>query len=566
MEVAIEDSLPTFSGGLGVLAGDFLRSAADLALPVAGVTLLYRGGYFAQHVDPSGRQSESPVAWTPQDVLEQLPDRVSVEIDGRRVEVGAWRRLIRGHSGHRIPLYLLDTDVRGNSKADRAITDQLYAGDQGHRLRQEAVLGFGGVAMLRALGDEPALFHMNEGHCSLLTLGLLESEIESGSASMERAVDAVRRRCVFTTHTPVPAGHDRFEESRVRSVLGARRSKLVERLGCLSDGFLNMTSLGMHMSCFTNGVSLRHGEVSRKMFPGVPIRSITNGVHAATWVARPFGQLYDRVVPGWRSDNELLRYTSGLDLEELDEAHVACKKELLESVRKANGVKLPPEVLTIGLARRATPYKRTTLLFSDLERLRELVEHCGPMQVLCSGKAHPRDKAGKDLIADLVAASRQLRGTVDIVFLEGYDLALASKLCAGTDVWLNTPEKPHEASGTSGMKAALNGVPSLSVLDGWWVEGCVEGVTGWSIGDSNSAGDDASSLYAKLEDVVIPLFYKDHEGFLAVMRSAISLNGSFFNTERMVREYALSAYRSTVHSHDQRGDPPSAELAPGRSL
>jgi starch phosphorylase len=549
MEVALDDALPTFAGGLGVLAGDFLRSAADLALPVVGITLMYRHGYFIQHLDTSGRQNESPVSWSPQDVLEPLPERVSLEMSGRVVNVRAWRRLIRGQSGAQVPLYLLDTDLAENAAGDRAITDQLYAGGHEHRLHQEVVLGLGGLAMLGALGYEPVTFHMNEGHCSLLTLGLMEALLAPGSAPSEKDIDAVRKQCVFTTHTPVPAGHDRFPEGLVRSVLGPRRSELLSQVGALTNGSLNMTDLGMRLSDFTNGVSLRHGEVSRTTFPEVGVRSITNGVHADSWAGAALQRLFDRDLPGWRAQNDLLRYATGIDLADLEEAHRECKTELIDTVQRSTGLALEPDALTIGLARRATPYKRTALLFSNLERLRALVETYGPLQVVCSGKAPPGDEGGKALIAEIVAAGERLRGVVKVVFLEGYSLSLAKVLCAGSDVWLNTPAKPNEASGTSGMKAALNGVPSLSILDGWWIEGCIEGITGWAIGDHTTDGDDASALYNKLEQVVAPLFYRDRHAFLVIMRNAIALNGSFFNTERMVREYSLSAYGLTANDH-----------------
>jgi starch phosphorylase len=546
MEVALEDAIPTFSGGLGVLAGDFLRSAADLGLPVVAVTLIYHDGYFLQHLDASGHQSESAATWSPQDALEPLPQTVSLEVSGRSVTVAAWRRCIVGQAGAEVPLYFLDTNLAENDPADRSITSQLYAGDPEQRLRQEAVLGLGGFAMLEALGHNPRTFHMNEGHCSLVTIALAEALAPEGSGVGRGVLDAVRRRCVFTTHTPVPAGHDRFEESLVKSILGPTRSRLLDQLGCLVSGSLNMTELGLELSGFANAVSQRHGEVTREMFPEMHVQSITNGVHVGTWAASPLHRVFDRHLPGWQAENELLRYASQIDLGELEVAHRDCKAEMIASVRERTGVTLSAEALTIGLARRATPYKRTALLFSDIGRLRAIVERNGPLQVICSGKAHPHDGDGKELISQIVSAGKQLHGIAEVLFVEGYDLSLAKLLCAGTDVWLNTPEKPHEASGTSGMKAALNGVPSLSVLDGWWIEGCVEGVTGWAIGDEAPGADDAAALYDKLEQVVAPLFYGDHDAFLAIMRNAIALVGSFFNSERMVREYSLRAYGQTV--------------------
>ncbi len=535
MEVALEDALPTYSGGLGVLAGDYLRSAADLGLPLAAVTLLYRGGYFLQVVDDDGVQHEQPVDWAPEDVLERLDPQVTVEIDGRAVHVGAWRFDLRGVSGSVVPVYFLDTDLPENDAGARRLTDQLYSGDASHRLRQEAVLGLGGVEMLRRLGHSPTVFHMNEGHSALLVLRLLDDE----------PPDAVRSKCAFTTHTPVPAGHDRFSRSVVAKVLGRQRTSQLESLGCLETRQLNMTELGISGSEFVNGVSIRHGEVTREMFPGVAVSAITNGVHAATWAGPSVAELFDRYLGGWRSDNARVRYAGSIPLEEIALAHRHEKRRLCDQVVDRSGTHLDPSALTIGLARRATPYKQTTLLFSDLDRLTSIARSAGPIQVLFAGKAHPRDVEGKALIARVVEVSKEVSGALEVVFLEQYDLRLAALLVAGTDVWLNTPVKPNEASGTSGMKAALNGVPSLSTLDGWWIEGCVEGVTGWAIGGLEE-GDDAHDLYDALEQSVIPTFYDDETRFTEIRRYAMSLNGSFFNTERMAREYPRAAYRFTL--------------------
>jgi glycogen phosphorylase len=558
MEVAIDDAMPTFSGGLGVLAGDFLRSAADLSLPLIGVTLMYRKGYFTQSLDDAGRQTEAPVGWSPEAVLEPLGPRTTVEVNGREVGIKAWRRVVEGVSGARASLYLLDTDLEENAPADREITDRLYGGDQGHRLRQEIVLGVGGLAMLEALGYRASIFHMNEGHCSLLTLGLLESEMAASSDRRsdptDDDVEAVRARCKFTTHTPVAAGHDRFPVDLVRSVLGPRRSELLSKIGCLEDNTLNMTELALRLSGFANAVSLRHREVSRRLFPEARLASITNGVHLGTWVAPAMGRVFDEQVPGWRADNSLLRYVGRTDVDQLAEAHRESKRMLVELVQRSARRSLDREALTVGLARRATSYKRTTLVFSDLDRLREIAARYGPLQIICSGKAHPNDEAGKELISRVFLAASALRGQVEVVFLEGYDLQIAKLLCAGSDLWLNTPERPYEASGTSGMKAAANGVPSLSVLDGWWVEGCIDGVTGWAIGGldpgatvgAESEGaedpDDAEALYSTLGEVICPMFYGERERFLSISRSCIALNATFFNGERMVREYATSAY------------------------
>jgi starch phosphorylase len=548
MEVGLDPDLPTYSGGLGVLAGDCLRAAADLGVPLVGVTLLHRKGYFRQHLDDHGNQTESPAAWSPEQLLEPLPARVAVAIEGRPVQVRAWRYMIQGVSGQTVPVYFLDTALEQNSPWDRTLTDYLYGGDQRYRLCQEVVLGMGGVALLRALGHrDVATFHMNEGHSALLTLGLLTEELagRSGPTLVKAARAAVRQRCVFTTHTPIPAGHDQFPAELVQHVLGDQWSKELHAECCL-NGTLNMTYLALYFVRYVNGVAMHHGEISRGMFPGYPINSITNGVHAATWTTPPWQRLYDRHIPEWRRDNLYLRYAVSIPPEDILQAHTEAKRLMLDEVKRRRGVQLDPAALTLGFARRAATYKRADLLFTDLERLRRIVRLVGPLQVVYGGKAHPRDEGGKAVIRRVFEAAAALGDSLRVVYLEDYDLALAKVLCGGVDVWLNTPHKPEEASGTSGMKAALNGVPSLSILDGWWLEGHQEGTTGWAIGEdgdtpSNPAAE-ADSLYGKLEYVILPLFYGRPLAFAEVMRSAIALNGSFFNAQRMMGQYLQNAY------------------------
>jgi starch phosphorylase len=427
------------------------------------------------------------------------------------------------------------------------LTDALYDGDARHRLCQEIVLGMGGVAMLQALGyKNVSTHHMNEGHAAFLTLALLEQEVARGdlTAVADSDGEAVRQRCVFTTHTPVPAGHDQFSVDLVREVLGSERLTALEALHCIDHGTLNMTSLAIHLSRYVNGVAMRHGEISRDMFPRYAIDSITNGVHAATWTAPPFRNLYDRFIPEWRRDNFYLRYAIKIPLAEVQRAHRLAKREMLEQIAQRAKVHLAENVLTICFARRAAGYKRADLLFTDLERLQSIAEQAGPFQVIYSGKAHPRDESGKAMIRRIFEFSEKLKDALRIVYLENYDMDLARTLCAGVDVWLNTPERPLEASGTSGMKAALNGVPSLSVLDGWWIEGHVEGVTGWAIGDygeADAAGE-AESLYNKLEHAILPLYYAKPDVYAEIRRSAISLNGSYFHTQRMVLQYVRNSY------------------------
>ncbi len=549
MEIALDDSLPTYSGGLGVLAGDHLRSAADLGLPLVGVTLLYRHGYFDQEIDPEGSQHERPVEWSPSEVLTPHPQRVTVVVSGRAVEVAAWSRVIHGVSDGQVAVYFLDTDLNSNHPDDRRICDLLYGGDLADRLRQEAVLGLAGPALLAQLGH-PGLevFHMNEGHSSLLAVALHRRDAGGGDGAALEHPGPGRssgRRLVFTTHTPVPAGHDRFDESLVAEVLGADTLATLRQLGGLQEGELNMSRLGVAVADFVNAVSLRHRQVSQAMFPEADVQAVTNGVHVATWVVPSVARLLDGHAPAWRRDNAALRDAGTLALGEIDRAHREAKRSMLTEVARRTGRQLDSEVMTIGVARRATSYKRNDLLLGDPERLVTMAERVGPLQVVYSGKAHPRDEAGKMLIRRVVAAADALGDVIPVVYLAGYSMGLGRLLCGGVDLWLNTPLAPHEASGTSGMKAALNGVPSLSVLDGWWVEGHVEGVTGWAIGDGEPGrndAEDAADLYDTLEQTILPLFYHDPAGYLAVRRRAMSLNGSYFTTERMVRQYAERAY------------------------
>jgi len=548
MDVAVDSNIPTYSGGLGVLAGDMLRSAADLSLPMVALSLLPHKGYFQQRLDSHGNQMESPATWSPAKHFQRRQERVTLTIEGRDVQIGAWQYTFAGVTGHGVPLIFLDTDLPENDSNDRRITDYLYGGDERYRLSQETILGIGGVQMLRALGyKDVRVFHMNEGHSALATLALLEEQTGNVSERRysENEIESVRRKCVFTTHTPVPAGHDCFSADLVCQVLGGKRAAALSDLQVM-NGALNMTELALRFSGYVNGVSMRHGEVSRDMFPNHHIEAITNGVHATTWTAAPMAALFDRRLPRWREDNCFLRYAVGIPLSDIRQAHFQAKQELLRQVRWLTGIQLDENVFTLGFARRATGYKRGDLLFTDIERLKSISQRVGPIQLVYAGKAHPRDDGGKAIIRRIFEAAAALANSVRVVYLENYDMALGKLLCSGVDVWLNTPMRPQEASGTSGMKAALNGVPSFSVLDGWWIEGHIEGATGWSIGDSINADNDstveAQSLYRKLEEVILPLYYQEPDKFAQVMRSAIDINGSFFNTQRMLFQYVRNAY------------------------
>jgi starch phosphorylase len=545
MEIAVAPDMPTYSGGLGVLAGDTLRSAADMGLPLAAVTLAHRKGYFRQHLDAEGMQTEEPQPWKIEEKLAPEKPVVTITIEGREVSLRSWRYDLIGVSGHRIPIYFLDTDLPQNDPGDRTLTDQLYGGDGDYRLRQEIVLGMGGVRMLDALGYKATVYHMNEGHAALLTLALMEDRLNGAALASATRDDAaaVRQLCVFTTHTPVPAGHDRFSLEQATRILGADRLAYLERNGCIHEGLLNMTYVALSFSRFVNGVAMQHGKVSRSMFPEYNISAITNGVHAATWTAASFQNVFDRHMPRWRHDNVTLRYAIDIPEEEIESAHAAAKQLLVDAVAQRAGVALRTDVFTIGFARRAATYKRADLLFTDPERLVRCAHERGGLQIVYSGKAHPADEPGKAKIRHVIELAKKLNSdALHIVYLENYEWTLGALLTGGVDVWLNTPKRPYEASGTSGMKAALNGVPSLSILDGWWIEGWIEGVTGWAIEDHEDEAAEANSLYDQLEHVLLPLFYEQPQQWRRIMRSTIALNGSFFNTQRMLEQYVVNAY------------------------
>lgn len=567
MEIGLVEAMPTYAGGLGIIAGDTVRSAADLGIPMLAVTLLHRKGYFRQKLDASGWQSEEDVAWPVADLLQEMEPRCSIEIEGRQVLVRAWKYEVKGVSGYSVPVYFLDTDLEQNAAPDRAITDHLYGGDMRYRLCQEAVLGIGGVRMLRALGyggnggyGDIKRFHMNEGHAALLTLELAyELSRQAWDVAYEQTkhtitpemLHVVKPKCIFTTHTPVPAGHDKFPLDLVHQVITGYQEAFAEReQEFCPDCVLNMTYLALDNSHYINGVAKSHGQVAQLMFSKYDIHSITNGVHAATWAAPPVARLFDEHIPGWREDNSSLRYALNIPKRHVWAAHRQAKEALIGQVNKLTGIDLEPEVLTIGFARRAAVYKRAELLFWDTARLIEIARNVGPFQLVYAGKAHPQDTAGKEVIRRIHGIRETFKGKIKMVYLEDYGINLAKLITSGVDLWLNTPQPPLEASGTSGMKAAVNGIPSFSILDGWWGEGCIEGVTGWAIGGDRDAGmesrdtraEDAHALYNKLEMIILPMFCNEPDRYADVMRHAIALNASFFNTERMLTQYITKAY------------------------
>lgn len=541
MEIGLLNEIPTYAGGLGILAGDTIRSSADLRIPLVAVTLVSKKGFFRQELTLKGEQVEHPQDWDPSKYMRLLPSEVSVHIQGREVKVKAWLYKLKSVTGGVVPVIFLDTDVEANTPEDREITFYLYGGDQKYRVKQEVVLGIGGVRMLDALGFKIRKYHINEGHASFLALELLH----------KYAMDAekVRELCVFTTHTPVESGHDKFSYDLVREVLdGATDMNALKRFG--GADHLNMTLLALNLSNYVNGVAKLHREVSKRMFAGYEINAITNGIHSYTWTGESYRKLYDKYLPGWANEPELLaRVADGIPNEEIWQAHKEQKIRLIDYVNELTRAGLSYDTFTLGFARRATEYKRARLLFSDIERLKK-INRKGKFQLIFAGKAHPRDVQGKKLIQDLFSYANQLKPDIKMVYLENYDMAMATKLVGGVDVWLNTPLKPLEASGTSGMKAAHNGVLNFSVLDGWWLEGWIEGVTGWSIGPLPEDGLDSQEtyqkeledLYNKLEYVIIPMFYNRRDDWVRMMKKSIGKIAYYFNSHRMMRRYVTEAY------------------------
>jgi glycogen phosphorylase len=528
MEFGLEARLPIYSGGLGVLAGDYLKAAAELGLPLVGVGLLYRDGYFRQQLDPSGRQLEAREPFDP-GTFGLVREPVSIELDlaGKLLEVAVWRYDVGS-----VPLYLLDAD---------GVTDSLYGGDREHRIQQELVLGIGGVRALAALGLQPRVYHVNEGHAAFLGIERARALVERGSSTAD-ALQEVTATTVFTTHTPVPAGNEVFAEELVLRYFGGPAGQAgisgEDLLGLgrsNGTGDFGLTPLALRLAARANAVSALHGEVARSMWaglsptPGAPIEHITNGIHLGTWLAPELDELLRRAgvrpeappsAGGWEA-------AQALDLDELRGVRTTLKQRLADTTG------LDPSLLTIGFARRFATYKRASLVFSDLERLLAL-----PLQIVVAGKAHPQDAAGKELLQEIVALARG-PAAGRVVFLEGYDIELARLLIPGCDVWLNTPQRPYEASGTSGMKAAVNGVLNLSVLDGWWAE-AYDPAYGWAIaGRSDEA--DAAELYDLLTDQVVPR-YAARDDWASMMRSSIAELAPRFSMERAVIEYTERYY------------------------
>jgi starch phosphorylase len=542
MEMELENSIKTYSGGLGILAGDILRSAADLRLPMIGVTLLNDQGYFNQKINQAGEQEESIVGDYDFLHLKKIRNTATIKIGQDLVKIGAWQYLINGADGFKIPIYLLDTNFPDNKPVYQSLTGRLYGNDKEYRLLQEIILGRGGFAFLKALGYSIKKFHINEGHGSLVAISQF---LSSRRKSLLTKIGDTKNKCIFTTHTPVKMANDVFP---LDLVLKHQPDFPLDIPEIIENQQVNMTKVALYFSGYINGVALSHGRVSRKMFPNYLIHAITNGVHSLTWTAPEFALLYDQHLFNWRHSSLSLRNAFVIPTAEIWEAHQAAKNRLLKFVKERTGTELELNTFTIGLARRFTAYKRPLLLLRDMAKLIKISGTVGKIQIIYAGKAHPADGGGKKLVAELNALIKQYQAQIKIVFLEGYDTDIAKLMTAGVDLWVNTPLPPNEASGTSGMKAAHNGVPQLSTFDGWWKEGYIRGKTGWTIRGNKiiAAGDvdykDALSLYYLLEHEIIPLYYQHPHEWREIMRFVIGINASFFNTERVLREYAQNAY------------------------
>ncbi len=533
-EIGISSSLPTYSGGLGVLAGDHIKAAADENLPFCAITLLYKEGYFKQRIDEDGNQSETYPKFDPEPLLKKLDFTFPLHLRGRDVQIEVFRLDYKGLNGHTVPIYFMDTNLECNSEEDRIISLRLYSGNKDHRIMQEAILGFGGIHLLKHLGifDNIETFHMNEGHCSFLTLKLLEEFKDENN---------VRGKCHFTTHTPVPAGHDHFSVERVKNLLYDLIPENLNLPSLVQNSRLHMTELGLHFSRSANGVSQLHGKVAQDQFPQVQIGHITNGVYHPYWICPQLRELFDDHLPNWNKEGKKLLEIDTISDDTLLNAHAKRKRSLLGYANAQVQKALSRNTLTIGFARRAATYKRAHLLFSDMDRLVHLSQ--GQIQFVFAGKAHPKDDQGKEIIREIVRNANNLYGKVKVIFLENYNMWLGRLITSGVDVWLNTPLRPNEASGTSGMKAALNGVPNLSVLDGWWAEACEDGINGWAIGNPEEPNDeeDANQLYSILENKIIPLYYGDKSTWTQMMKSSIK-TGVQFTAQRMIRDYQEEYY------------------------
>jgi starch phosphorylase len=540
MEIGLESEMPTYGGGLGVLAGDFALSLADLGIPAVFVTLLYRKGYASQSLDRAAGQLDSEAPMDPGRFLTPLQKYVDLEMCGRPLRVKAWEYRAKGKG--QVPVLFLDTDDSRNDSAARQITHRLYGGDPWYRLEQEMVLGIAGYRMLKALDYNIDVYHLNESHAALLVVELLR---EYGKR------EEVRKKCVFTAHTPVPAGYDAFPLAMIKQVF--EHYDRVDWDAEATEGRIDLARLALKYSGVTNAVSLKHRYVSERVLEHNQIVYVTNGVHHRRWIHDELKKVYNKHLPGWEETPSLLSGAFNVPSGELASGHAAAKSEMVDMLNNSAPQHFDRDSLTIGLAKRVTAYKRNNLILAKPGRLVEIAEKYGAIQLVFAGKAHPRDDVGKAMIRDIILKGEELRKRSDkvrVVYLENYDIDIAKSLVAGCDLWLNTPRRPLEACGTSGMKAAMNGVLNFSVYDGWWLEGGIEGVNGWGIGKraawldfgEGSDSEDLEDLYGKLSGSILPAYYQNREKWWEMAKNSIATVTPLFNAYRMVENYIARVY------------------------
>ncbi len=532
MEIGLESNIKTYAGGLGILAGDTLKSAGEMGVNVVGISLLYKHGYFKQTLDKeTGDQSEATDDWDPNQFLKLNPISLQLELFGSDVNVQIWQYQLENSN----KVLFIDTNLDSNPDQIKAITNNLYEADNLIRLQQEMLLGIGGVMILEKLGYNINKYHLNESHAAFGVFPLLEKYSQ----------DAVKDMVVFTTHTPVLHGHRGYKMDILKEYLPQKYLQFIPK-EIIKDGSVLLTDICLAYSGFNNGVSKKHAQVSKLLFPDSDFEAITNGIHATTWASDSIQKLFDKYLPNWRQDPFELRNALKIPSIEILHAHSENKQLLFDYIYEKTAKSFDKEVLTIGFGRRADSYKRNNLVFQDIERLKQIADKYDGIQFVFAGKSYPNVEAGEKMIRDIYSHSLNSTESYNVVYLEDYDMDIAKLMISGCDIWLNTPKKTMEASGTSGMKAALNGVPSLSVLDGWWVEGCVEDVTGWSIGgiceDPEDQMCELSNIYDTLEDKILPLYKINKLEWVKIMQQSIAINGSYFHTHRMLSEYISKAY------------------------
>ncbi len=553
MECAVDSRIPTYSGGLGILAGDTLQSFADLDVPAACITLLWKDGFTEQKISNSGVQLDSIQAWDIEKYMQPTNIKIKIPIGGKDVAITAYKYTVESTRGdNEIDAYFLTSDVPENDPETRKICDRLYIEGGLTRLKQEIILGIGGYEMLKAIKYKPFLYHINESHSAFLIASLMKEMND---------LNRVKARVVFTTHTPIPAAFDKFEMKDVADMLEGYCSKQIlyeiyrEKLG--DNDELNLSWLAIKNAKNVVAVSRKHKFVSESIFEGYKLKYVTNGIHHVKWASSHHKMLYTKYIKGWEEDPDLLRGAACIPDSEFAQAHILSKETLVEVVNSENDASFIPEDFTIAMAKRVTHYKRNNLILSNPDKLIEIAERKGNIQIIFAGKAHPADPDGKSIIKSIHDSAQYISSKtkkVKIAFLENYNIHMAGIILSGVDLWLNNPVRPLEASGTSGMKASLNGVPNFSVLDGWWLEACMEGINGWGIGPRPAWSDlsyssdmqDLNDIYGKLEFNILDLYYKNFSDYLKIMKMAVSSIAPYFNTHRMVSEYVTDLYLTGI--------------------